>query len=345
MARIRRSHNECGVLSLIGFPRRASLKIRARNARLSFGARLAARRTLDSYRKTGLADRRRARGTPGGAGDRRTRWRAEGSPLGRAAQLRRPVATGREFRPGARSPSKDSSPGRAAFPCRPRGRARRHSLGRAARAGAGCPNRFRCGSRGIRRAGEPGRAGAGGNNNRARSTRARPPGSSDPSLQAGLNYGPLAMTSRGSEGRVFGDGLAAAAAAAKFASPEKLLVTADFARALQELHPARAAGLAVAGDFTDTRVRLHSFYTPDAKLGSVYRRRMLAYGVGGVAGILLLGVAGREAHQRLFPPLPAGIRLSVKPRGEGFVDGGSRGDAPPLQGVDVGAGRRRVQLA
>ncbi len=168
--------------------------------------------------------------------------------------------------------------------------------------------------------------------------------SSDSSLQAGLNYGPLAMTSRGSEGRVFGDGLAAAAAAAKFASPEKLLVTADFARALQELHPARAAGLAVAGDFTDTRVRLHSFYTPDAKLGSVYRRRMLAYGVGGVAGILLLGVAGREAHQRLFPPLPAVIRLSVKPRGEVFVDGVSRGNAPPLQEIDVVAGRRVVQL-
>ena len=82
-------------------------------------------------------------------------------------------------------------------------------------------------------------------------------------LQAGLNYGPLALTSRGGDARVFGDGLSAAAAAARFASPERLLVTHDFAKALRSRDPARAADLATAGDFTDTRVRLHSFYTPD----------------------------------------------------------------------------------
>ena len=166
----------------------------------------------------------------------------------------------------------------------------------------------------------------------------------DSPLQAGLNYGPLALTSRGSDGRVFGDGLAAAAAAAKFATPEKILVTGEFAKALQAKHPARAAALATAGDFTDTRVRLHSFYTPDAKLGSLYRRRLLAYGVGGVTGILLLGVAGREAYKRLFPPLPAVIKLVVKPRGEIFVDGVSKGQAPPLQEIEVTAGKRVVQL-
>ena len=169
-------------------------------------------------------------------------------------------------------------------------------------------------------------------------------GARDSPLQAGLNYGPLALTSRGSDARVFGDGLSAAAAAARFASPEKLLVTGDFAKALQSKHPARAAALAMAGDFTDTRVRLHSFYTPDAALGSIYRRRMLAYAVGGVAGILLLGVAGREAQKRLFPPLPAVIKLSVKPRGEIFVDGVSKGHAPPLQEIEVTAGKRVVQL-
>jgi hypothetical protein len=168
--------------------------------------------------------------------------------------------------------------------------------------------------------------------------------SSDSPLQAGLSHGPLALTSRGSEGRVIGDGLTAAAAAARFASPEKILVTGDFAKALQLKSPARAAALAGAGDFTDTRVRLHSFYTPDAKLGSSYRRRMLAYGVGGVAAILLLGVSGREAAKRLFPPLPAVIKLAIKPRGEIFIDGVSKGHAPPLQEIDVTAGKRVIQL-
>ncbi len=166
----------------------------------------------------------------------------------------------------------------------------------------------------------------------------------DTPLQAGLNYGPLALTSRGGDARVFGDGLTAAAAAARFASPEKLLVTHDFAKVLQGRDPARAAELATAGDFTDTRVRLHSFYASDPKLGSLHRRRLLAYGVGGVAGILLLGVAGREARSRLFPPLPAVVRLSVRPRGEIFVDGVSRGFSPPLREIEVVAGHRVVQV-
>lgn len=168
--------------------------------------------------------------------------------------------------------------------------------------------------------------------------------SSDAPLQAGLNYGPLALTSRGADARVFGDGLSAAAAAARFATPEKLLVTREFAKILQQRNPGRAAELADAGDFTDTRVRLHTFYTPDAKRGVMHRRRMLAYGVGGVAAILVLGVVGREAYTRLFPPLPAVIKLTVKPRGEIYVDGASRGSTPPLHEIQVNAGRRVVQI-
>jgi hypothetical protein len=168
--------------------------------------------------------------------------------------------------------------------------------------------------------------------------------SKDAPLQAGLNYGPLALTSQGPDARVFGDGLTAAAAAARFASPEKILVTHEFAKVLQTRHPARAAELANAGDFTDTRVRLHKFFTPDAKLGRLHRRRMLGYGVGGVAAILMLGVAGREARKHLFPPLPAIIKFTVRPRGEIYVDGMSRGSTPPLHEIEVTAGRRVVQL-
>src|SRR5438093_2881962 len=91
-------------------------------------------------------------------------------------------------------------------------------------------------------------------------------------VQAGLNHGPLALTSRGADARVFGDGLTAAAAAARFAPPERLLVTQDFRRALEATAPERAAALAPAGEFTDTRVRLHSFYTPDPALASARRR-------------------------------------------------------------------------
>jgi hypothetical protein len=163
-------------------------------------------------------------------------------------------------------------------------------------------------------------------------------------VQAGLNYGPLALSVQGSEARVFGDGLTAAAAAARFASAERLLVTQDFAKSLRHRHPDRAAELAEAGDFTDTRVRLHSFYTPDAKKGSAHRRRLLAYGVGGVAAILLLGVAGREARRLLFPVLPAVIKLQVRPRGDIYVDGVLKGRTPPLLEIEVPAGAHVVQI-
>src|SRR5258708_150247 len=104
----------------------------------------------------------------------------------------------------------------------------------------------------------------------------------DTAVQAGLNYGPLALTSRGTDARVFGDGLAAAAAAARFAEPGKLLVTEDFAKVLGHHHPERAAGLATAGDFNHTRGRPHSLYTPAPRHPARYRRTMLALGPGGL---------------------------------------------------------------
>lgn len=168
-------------------------------------------------------------------------------------------------------------------------------------------------------------------------------GDADLPVQAGLNFGPLALNPR-EEARVFGDGLSAAAAAARFASAERLLVTQDFATALRHRHPERAAELASAGDFTDTRVRQHSFYTPDARAGARRRRQLLAYGVGGVLAILFLGVAAREAKRIFFPPLPAVLKLVVKPKGEIFIDGESRGYTPPLVEIDVTAGKRLIQI-
>jgi hypothetical protein len=163
-------------------------------------------------------------------------------------------------------------------------------------------------------------------------------------LQVGLNYGPLALTSAGSEARIFGDGLASAAAAARFATPEKILVTQDFVRALESNAPDIAADLTSAGEFTDTRVRQHQLFTPDPQRGRQRRRRTLWTAVGGVTAILLLGVFAREANRIFFPPSPAIVTLAVKPRGEVFVDGVSRGFSPPLKNIEVEAGKHIVTL-
>lgn len=165
-----------------------------------------------------------------------------------------------------------------------------------------------------------------------------------PALQVGLNYGPLALSSSGNDGRVFGDGLSGAAAAAHFADPARLLVTDPFAKLLQATAPDRARELAEAGDFTDTRVRIHRFFAPDPALRAVRRRRIALYAVGGVIAILLLGVIGRNVFQPVLQSRPAIAKLDVRPRAEVFVDGLSQGRAPPLAQLELAPGTRKIVL-
>ena len=163
-------------------------------------------------------------------------------------------------------------------------------------------------------------------------------------VHAGLNYGPLALSSRGNDARVFGDGLVGAAAAARFATPAKLLLTQDFAKALDATAPERAAELETAGEFTDTRVRLHSFYTPDARRKRASRRKLVFTALGGVAAILFAGVLVREGIHRFFPPPPAVVKLLVKPRGDVYVDGVMKGRTPPLTEIQVPAGKHLIEI-
>ncbi|APV48638.1 hypothetical protein BWI17_02415 [Betaproteobacteria bacterium GR16-43] len=165
-------------------------------------------------------------------------------------------------------------------------------------------------------------------------------------LHAGVNYGPLALTARGDDARVFGDGLVAAAAAARFSEPQRLLVTQDFAKALEATSPERASELETAGEFTDTRVRLHTFFTPDAKRKMARRRNLVFTAVLGAAAILFAGVLVREGHQRLFPPVvvPATVALLIKPRGEIVVDGVVKGRTPPLTEIQLTPGKHVLQI-
>lgn len=165
----------------------------------------------------------------------------------------------------------------------------------------------------------------------------------DAPLLAGVSYGPLAITSHDAEGRVVGDGLAAAAAAARYAPPGQLRVTQDFATALEATAPERARELVTAGDFTDTRVRRHTFFTHEPQRGRQARRRAHLRTASIVLLILLAGVVGRELHQRQLSR-PAIVQLDVKPRGEVFVDGVSRGRVPPLTQVEVAPGKRRIVI-
>ena len=160
----------------------------------------------------------------------------------------------------------------------------------------------------------------------------------------GLNYGPLALSSRSGEPRVFGDGLAGAEAAARFSDGAGVLLTENFAAMLRATAPDRARELAGAGDFTDTRVRIHRFYAPDPALRAARIRRMALYAVAGSILIMLIGVIGRDIYQPLFQSRPAIVKLEIKPRAEVFLDGVSQGRTPPLTEIQVPPGKHTVSL-
>jgi len=163
-------------------------------------------------------------------------------------------------------------------------------------------------------------------------------------IQVGLNLGPLALSTRGPEARVFGDGVSAAAAAARFATPDRLFLTVAFARALEATAPERAADLEHAGEYTDTRVRLHAFYTPVAALGVARRRRRAMFTAGIVLAIVLSGALVRQVRVNFFQTAPATVRFDVKPRGEVWIDGVLKGRIPPLTEVGLTPGLHRIQV-
>jgi hypothetical protein len=76
----------------------------------------------------------------------------------------------------------------------------------------------------------------------------------------------------------------------------------------------------------------------------MHRRRMIAYGIGGAAAILLLGFAAREIKVRLTPPPPAVLSFQVKPRGEVIVDGMVRGRVPALTELELAPGKHVVRI-
>ena len=164
----------------------------------------------------------------------------------------------------------------------------------------------------------------------------------DSGARIGLNYGPLALSTRTGESRVYGDGLASAEAAARFADGENVLLTDAFAAVLRATSPDRARELAPAGDFTDARVRIHKFYVPDPALRSARLRRIGLYAVAGAILILLLGVLGRDIYQPLFQSRPAVVRLEVKPRAEVYLDGVSKGRTPALAELPMSPGKHML---
>lgn len=166
-------------------------------------------------------------------------------------------------------------------------------------------------------------------------------------LAVGINHGPVRLAAPGAHGpALVGDALAASAAVAEFAQPGAMLVSRSFRDALAESAPERAEALRPSGTYTDATVRAHELFAPGGAQAGSRRRRAFVLGTLGVFGILAAGVAVRRTrHARAERSRqPALLALAVRPWGDVYVDRERRGRTPPLEQLEVPAGRHTIEV-
>jgi hypothetical protein len=110
-------------------------------------------------------------------------------------------------------------------------------------------------------------------------------------LSVGVNYGAVQLAGEG----MTGDGIAAAAAIAAFAPPERVLASRAFRDALGDAQPGMEALLVPAGTFSDPGLRSHEVFRPNVK--ALARRRWRYGAVTALVAVALIagGMAVREA--------------------------------------------------
>jgi hypothetical protein len=118
-------------------------------------------------------------------------------------------------------------------------------------------------------------------------------------LSIGINHGPVKQSGKGKSEGLLGDGIAVAAAIAELAGPQKLLLTKEFRRALEDAAPGAEAALAGAGTHTDSSLRAHELYRPDARGAARRGARYLAATLVAVIALAGAGIAYRISIEGL----------------------------------------------
>ena len=116
-------------------------------------------------------------------------------------------------------------------------------------------------------------------------------------LSAGVNYGAIQLT----RDAMTGDGIAAAAAVAAFAPPERVLASRAFRDALGDAEPGMEALLVSAGTFNDPGLRAHEVFRPNP--AALSRRRWRYGAVTALAAVSLIAgaVVLRDASPERAP--------------------------------------------
>lgn len=132
-------------------------------------------------------------------------------------------------------------------------------------------------------------------------------------IAIGLAHGEVAAAQAADGVQVEGEALATAAATAAAAEGETIAMSPAFREALA------------------------------ASQSRLTRRRVL--GVGGIAGILVLGGAVRLVRSALEAARPpAVLLLDIRPSGEIFVDGELKGTSPPLVRLSIAPGAHTIEI-
>jgi hypothetical protein len=135
-------------------------------------------------------------------------------------------------------------------------------------------------------------------------------------LCIGIDHGTVQMASGGENGMI-GDGIAVAANVADFATPSRVLISRSFRDALADVTPRMDSGFSPAGVFTDAGLRTHELYFPDKEAAGRRHRRLIAFGVAAVIGLVGTGIGMRAStggHQKVFDGTMGKLGLSAKQR-------------------------------
>lgn len=112
-------------------------------------------------------------------------------------------------------------------------------------------------------------------------------------LSVGLNHGPMKPAGKGKHEGLAGDGIAVAAGVAELAGAGKLLLTKEFREALEDAAPGAEAALGNAGTHTDSSLRAHEIFRPDARAAGRRRARYALVTVVAVLGLIGAGIGYR----------------------------------------------------
>jgi len=135
-------------------------------------------------------------------------------------------------------------------------------------------------------------------------------------LCIGIDHGTVQMASGGENGMI-GDGIAVAANVADFATPSRVLISRSFRDALADVTPGMGTGFSPAGVFTDAGLRTHELYFPDKQAAGRRHRRLIAFGVAAVIGLVGAGIGMRAStggHQKVFDATMGKLGFSAKQR-------------------------------